>query len=49
MMRISLTPQDVAYVVGKKGETRIRLENFSGARLNIGDDTAEVSLVADRP
>ena len=33
--RVPLSDQDVAYLVGRSGQTRIRLENFSGARLNI--------------
>ena len=40
--RIPLTEMDVAYLVGKEGQTRIRLENFSGARLSIDRDAAEV-------
>jgi len=40
--RITLSDLDVAYLVGKNGATRIRLENFSGARLNIDKDAAEV-------
>ena len=43
--RIPLTDQDVAYLVGRGGQTRIRLENFSGARLNIDRDAAEVCLL----
>ena len=42
MEKVTLTDQDVAYVVGHKGQTRIRLENFSGAHLNIDHDAAEV-------
>ena len=45
--RIPLTDQDVAYLVGRGGQTRIRLENFSGARLNIDRDAAEVLQAAD--
>jgi len=41
--RIPLSEMDVAYLVGKEGQTRIRLENFSGARLSIDRDAAEVS------
>lgn len=40
--RIDLSDQDVAYLVGKNGATRIRLENFSGTRLNIDKDIAEI-------
>ena len=40
--RIPLSDQDVAYLVGRSGATRMRLERFSGARLNIDKDTAEV-------
>jgi len=40
--RVPLTEQDVAYLVGRSGQTRIRLENFSNARLNIDRDCAEV-------
>ena len=43
--RIPLTDADVAYLVGRAGQTRIRLENFSGARLNIDKDAAEVCSV----
>ena len=42
VQRIPLTEMDVAYLVGKEGQTRIRLENFSGARLSIDRDAAEV-------
>jgi hypothetical protein len=42
MERIPLTDQDVAYLVGRAGATRIRLERFSGARLSIDRDVAEV-------
>lgn len=42
--RIPLTDLDVAYLVGKEGQTRIRLEQFSGARLNIDKDAAEVCI-----
>ena len=44
MERVELSELDVAYLVGKGGATRIRLENFSGARLNIDKDVAEVEL-----
>jgi len=47
--RIPLTEMDVAYLVGKEGQTRIRLENFSGARLSIDRDAAEVRLRFSRP
>jgi len=47
--RIPLTEMDVAYLVGKEGQTRIRLENFSGARLSIDRDAAEVRLRFCRP
>lgn len=40
---ISLSDHDVAYLVGKGGQTRIRLERFSGARLQINQGTAEVT------
>jgi rRNA processing protein Krr1/Pno1 len=40
--RVELTDQDVAYLVGRGGATRMRLEKFSGARLNIDRDCAEV-------
>ena len=42
MERMSLSDQDVAYLVGRAGATRMRLEAFSGARLNIDRDCAEV-------
>jgi rRNA processing protein Krr1/Pno1 len=42
MERIPLTDQDVAYLVGRSGATRMRLERFSGARLSIDRDVAEV-------
>ena len=32
---IALGDKDVAYLVGKAGETRMRLEKFSGAQLSI--------------
>ena len=41
--RIPLGGQDVAYLVGKSGETRQRLEAFSGARVSIDNDVATVS------
>ena len=41
--RIPLTDSDVAYLVGRSGATRMRLERFSGARLSIDRDVAEVS------
>tara|TARA_B110001452_G_scaffold51511_1_gene39337 strand:+ start:115 stop:366 length:252 start_codon:yes stop_codon:yes gene_type:complete len=40
--RIALSDADVAYLVGRGGQTRIRLENFSGARMQIDRDNAEV-------
>ena len=40
--RINLSDQDVAYLVGRNGATRQRLEAFSGCRLNIDRDCAEV-------
>ena len=40
--RIALSDADVAYLVGRGGQTRIRLENFSGARMQIDRDAAEV-------
>mmetsp|Transcript_24667 Transcript_24667/g.40910 ORF Transcript_24667/g.40910 Transcript_24667/m.40910 type:complete len:257 (-) Transcript_24667:605-1375(-) len=40
--RVTLQEQDVPYLVGRNGATRIRLENFSGARLNIDRDCCEV-------
>jgi len=40
--RMKLEDQDVAYLVGRGGATRMRLEKFSGARLNIDKDCAEV-------
>jgi len=40
--RMSLSDQDVAYLVGRGGATRMRLEAFSGCRLNIDRDCAEV-------
>jgi len=42
MERIQLSEADVAYLVGRSGSTRMRLENFSGARLNIDHSAAEV-------
>ena len=41
--RMALVDADVAYLVGKGGATRARLENFSGARLVIDHDSAEIS------
>ena len=38
--RMGLEDEDVAYLVGRGGATRARLENFSGARLNIDRDSA---------
>ena len=40
--RVDLSEQDVAYLVGKMGATRMRLERFSGAVLKIDRDIAEV-------
>jgi len=40
--RLPLGDQDVAYLVGRAGQTRMRLERFSGATLNIDRDIAEV-------
>ena len=40
---VSIGPRDTAYLVGKAGETRMRLERFSGAELSIDDDTVKVS------
>ena len=40
--RVELSALDVAYLVGKSGATRIRLEGFSGARINIDNGVAEV-------
>ena len=42
MERIALEDRDVAYLVGCNGSTRIRIENFSHARINIDRDAAEV-------
>ena len=39
---MSLVDADVAYLVGKGGATRARLENFSGANLVIDRDSAEI-------
>ena len=40
--KMSLSDQDVAYLVGKNGATRMRLEAFSGCRLFIDGNCAEV-------
>lgn len=40
---IPLTDADVAYLVGRGGQTRQRLERFSGAHLSIDKDVAEIS------
>ena len=44
--RIPLSDADVAYLVGRGGQTRIRLENFSGARMQIDRDAAEVCAIS---
>ena len=44
--RIALSDADVAYLVGRGGQTRIRLENFSGARMQIDRDAAEVCAIS---
>ena len=46
MERIALNEADVAYLVGKSGQTRQRLERFSGARLEIDKDIAVVEGTA---
>ena len=46
MERIELSDADVAYLVGRGGQTRIRLENFSGARMQIDRDAAEVCAIS---
>ena len=38
---IALGDKDVAYLVGKAGETRMRLEKFSGAQLSLDSDLHE--------
>ena len=40
---IALGDKDVAYLVGKAGETRMRLEKFSGAQLSIDSDVVKIS------
>ena len=40
---LPLSDTDVAYLVGRAGQTRQRLERFSGARLNIDKEGAEIS------
>ena len=45
---MSLSDQDVAYLVGRSGATRMRLEAFSGCRLNIDRDCAEVEGAPDQ-
>ena len=42
VQRVELSDADVAYLVGRGGATRMRLERFSGSRLNIDRDCAEV-------
>lgn len=42
--RITLSDKDQAYLVGRGGQTRIRLEKFSGARVNIDQDVAEAPV-----
>ena len=37
-----LSDDEVAYLVGRGGQTKFRLENFSLARLNIDKDSAEL-------
>ena len=44
MQRIPLSDLDMGYLVGREGATRIRLEQFSGARINIDKDAAEVCV-----
>jgi len=39
---IPVPEQDVAYLVGRGGATRVRLQRFSGAELNVGKDTVEL-------
>jgi len=46
--RITLTDHDVAYLVGRSGATRLRLESFSGAHLSIDRDCAEVEGTAEQ-
>ena len=39
---ISLENDDVAYLVGRSGGTKLRLERFSGARVNVDGSAAEI-------
>jgi hypothetical protein len=40
--RIPLSEEDVAYLVGRSGATKYRLERFSGAQLSVDRDAAEI-------
>jgi hypothetical protein len=40
---IAVSDHDVAYLVGKGGSTRTRLERYSGSRLSVNQGTAEVT------
>ncbi|KAJ1618946.1 hypothetical protein T492DRAFT_434759 [Pavlovales sp. CCMP2436] len=40
---LTLSDQDVAYLVGRGGQTRVRLEAYSGAQLELNHGAAEVS------
>ncbi|EOD31087.1 hypothetical protein EMIHUDRAFT_434384 [Emiliania huxleyi CCMP1516] len=42
-----LSDDEVAYLVGRGGQTKFRLENFSLARLNIDKDSAELTGTDD--